>query len=203
MENAFVAVVLQLLQSAPAIILSATVAVLLWQNRDMLPAVLRRLEGVEAIGVRVSLASLRGATREKDGFDASAASQLRSVERRLRKEGHRLSGVKILWIDDRPSNNYYESQILIALGAKVAFAASTKEVERLLFERQRRFDLIISDWERPEAVDAGPTLLRILRNRGDQTPFLFYTRRRNGVPEGAQGLATHPSRLIELLLKYV
>lgn len=203
MDSSVTAVVLQLLQSAPGIILSATIAAVLWYTRAMLAILLRRVEGFEGFGVRVSLAALRDAAEEKDESRSLGANDTRNLERASKIEGHRLRGARILWVDDRPSNNSYESEALLALGAKVVFAASTKEAEQLFFERQRRFDLIISDWSRPEAVDAGPTLLRLLRERGNRTPFLFHAGVERPVPEGAQGLATYPGQLMELILRAV
>lgn len=203
MDGSVTAVVLQFLQSAPGIILSATIAAVLWQSRDVLSILLRRVEGFEGFGVRISLAALRDAAKEKGQSRMLEANDRRELERELRIGGHRLRGTRVLWVDDRPSNNYYEAEALLALGAKVMFAASTQEVEHLLFERQGRFDLIISDWSRPESADAGPMLLRSIRERGNETPFLFYAGIDRPLPEGAQGLATHPAQLIELVLRNV
>jgi PleD family two-component response regulator len=43
-----------------------------------------------------------------------------------------LEGKRILWVDDKPENNTYESNLLARLGAKIEFSVSTKEAIQAL-----------------------------------------------------------------------
>jgi CheY-like chemotaxis protein len=88
-----------------------------------------------------------------------------------------LTGRSILWVDDRPSGNVYESNLLKELGARVVSALSTNEaLERL---ERASFDLIISDVHRIEDGEEKPTagydLLERLKRRLPKIPVVFYT----------------------------
>lgn len=85
----------------------------------------------------------------------------------------KLEGRKILWADDRPSNNSSARQAFEALGIKFDFALDTDEAIRLL--AQQHFDLVISDMGRPPDSQAGYTLLDRLRSTGNSIPFVIYS----------------------------
>jgi len=88
-----------------------------------------------------------------------------------------LSGSSILWVDDKPMNNVYETSILKRLGASIIFARSTEEA--LKFLNQDTYDLIISDIlrveEGTENHDAGYELLDELHHQKMSIPLVFYT----------------------------
>jgi CheY-like chemotaxis protein len=114
----------------------------------------------------------------------------------------RLQGRLVLWVDDRPDNNYYERQALEALGVRFVLSTSTDDALRQI--RDQRFDLIISDMGRPPDSQAGYTLLDNLRRQGNSTPFIIYAGSRS--PEhqaearrrGAQGCTNSPNELISI-----
>lgn len=116
-----------------------------------------------------------------------------------------LQGARVLWVDDRPSNNYFEMQALEALGIQIDLSTSTEEALEKI--RQRHYDLIISDMGRPPDSRAGYTLLDELRGTGDKTPFVIYASSRD--PEhvrearqhGAIGCTNSPQELITLVTK--
>lgn len=88
-----------------------------------------------------------------------------------------LAAKSILWVDDRPTNVAYETNVLKILGARVIGALSTREALELV--RDKKYDLIISDLHRDEDGEDVPTagrrLITALRSKGDKTPVIFYT----------------------------
>lgn len=88
-----------------------------------------------------------------------------------------LVGRSILWVDDNPMNNVYESSVLKRLGASIMFARSTDEA--LAFLSRDKFDLIISDVHRDENgrsdANAGYELLEKIERSNRKLPFIFYT----------------------------
>lgn len=84
----------------------------------------------------------------------------------------RASESTALWVDDRPDNNIFERQSLQALGVSFVLATSTEEaLDRLA---RQKFDVIISDMNRPPDPRAGYTLLDKIRASGNETPFVLY-----------------------------
>lgn len=119
----------------------------------------------------------------------------------------RLQESFVLWVDDSPLNNRYEVQALEALGIRVELSESTEDaLERA---QQRHFDLVISDMGRPGDARAGYTLLEMLRNSNDLTPFLIYSgsRRPEHVQEarkrGAIGCTNSPQELVLMATKAI
>jgi PleD family two-component response regulator len=68
-----------------------------------------------------------------------------------------VAAVKVLWVDDNPSNNYYERSALKALG--IQFTLSTSTEDALAKVGSNKYDAIISDMSRPPDRRAGYTLL--------------------------------------------
>lgn len=89
---------------------------------------------------------------------------------------------RILWVDDRPSNNTYQVAQLQALGVDVEPATSTREGLNALLRAGVSFDAVISDLGRDEPggfnPDAGLDLIRQVRERGLQTPIFIYGTKR-------------------------
>lgn len=93
-----------------------------------------------------------------------------------------VSGVKpkvqsILWVDDNPKNNSFHVQRLNELGIKVILSLSTTDALTKL--ESGVFDRIISDISREEGNQfneiAGIDLLKNVRSRGINTPFLIFS----------------------------
>lgn len=111
---------------------------------------------------------------------------------------------RILWVDDRPSNNQYERLAFEAMGVRVTLAQTTGEgLERL---QQDRYGAIISDMERREGPREGYVLLDRLREQGNRTPLFFYTssnapdHKRQTREHGGQGLTNNPEELFEMVI---
>ena len=111
--------------------------------------------------------------------------------------------VRILWVDDHPSNNRSERAALEKLGIVVEPALSTDAALTML--AGSRFDLVISDMGRPEGNEAGYDLLKAMRDRGDETRLIFYTSSRRAdhfdeaVSRGALGCTDAPRELLQMV----
>jgi CheY-like chemotaxis protein len=120
-----------------------------------------------------------------------------------------LSGRSLLWVDDQPKNNIYESGLFRQAGMKVATATSTEEAKRQL--GSSRFDLVISDVYRKEGLlgnrSAGYELLQWMRRTNHVMPFIFYTSDVNRIDTEraaeALGCADDSATLIEMVMRAV
>jgi CheY-like chemotaxis protein len=141
-----------------------------------------------------SEASLRNAKAAAAAVATAATSQA------IRRAGRSTT----LWVNDRPQCIIYERQGLEALGMSTVVSTSTEDaVEKV---KLQKFDVIISDMRRPPDDRAGYTLLKSLRSRGDDTPFIIYPGSR--APEhqeearrrGAVGTTDRPDELVQMVL---
>jgi CheY-like chemotaxis protein len=104
----------------------------------------------------------------KSLYAADYAANLLRRHDRFAKEARRL-----LWVDDRPLNNTFEMRALEGLGFSIDIAVSTDEALHDI--TKTRYDVIISDMSRPGDHEAGKTLLRRLREIGNETPVIIYS----------------------------
>ncbi|OUM41051.1 response regulator [Arthrobacter sedimenti] len=113
----------------------------------------------------------------------------------------------LLWVDDQPNNNRYEAEALQALGLDIHIALSTDEALTLL--RNNVYSLIISDMSRPGDTRAGYTLLKEIREKIGNVPYVIYAG--SNAPEhvrearlaGAAGSTNRPDELFDLILKTI
>lgn len=122
---------------------------------------------------------------------------------------------RILWVDDRPGNNYMETAALTKLQIEVVPVIDTKAAVARLESDPEPFNLVLSDWMRPElhldTLSAGIHLLRQLRKRQLTLPVIFYhgaadeperaARREQALSEGAFGEAVMPDELLGLVTR--
>jgi len=120
---------------------------------------------------------------------------------------------RVLWVDDKPEGNRHEAGALAKLQIEVVTARSTEEALARLDADAEGFDLILSDWDRPEALEgmasAGLKLLHALASRPQRPPVAFYhgafdaalrSRRREALLQaGAVGEAVTPGELLALV----
>ena len=120
-----------------------------------------------------------------------------------------LSGRRLLWVDDRPNDNLYESGLFRHAGMAVTTAISSAEAKRQL--KSGRFDLVISDIHRREGnrnrPSAGYELLQWMRRNNHVMPLIFYTGIAKGVDKKrskeALGWTDNPATLVELVMRAV
>lgn len=84
-----------------------------------------------------------------------------------------LRGAQILWVDDHPSNNLNERQILRAYGVFIDLARSSEEALAMLEET--RYDQIVSDMGRQGIKDEGLRFLEETQHSKHMRPLIFYT----------------------------
>lgn len=121
----------------------------------------------------------------------------------LRSDALPLQNIRILWVDDRPSNNKYEREMMENLGASFALSTDTSDALRALASWQ--FDLVLSDMGRPSSATAGYELLSALRAQKNKVPFVIYAGsnssalKAEAARRGAQGSTNDPRELLELV----
>jgi CheY-like chemotaxis protein len=120
---------------------------------------------------------------------------------------------RVLWVDDKPDANRHEVAALAKLQIEVVGAHSTDDALARLDADEEGFDLVLSDWSRPEALDGAPSaglkLLRALASRPRRLPVIVYhgefdaarraTRRDMLLRAGAFGEAVSPGELLALV----
>lgn len=112
----------------------------------------------------------------------------------------------MLWVDDQPSNNRYETSAIEGVGLLVDLSTSTDDARRRLGQRGR-YDVVLSDMSLADDPRAGYTLLDWLRVRNDDTPFIIYSSSDSAdhfdeaVAHGAVGSTAVPHDLIDMILR--
>jgi CheY-like chemotaxis protein len=106
---------------------------------------------------------------------------------------------RLLWVDDDPDNNLYETVALEQLGRFVTKATSTEAALRYLDEL--KFALIITDLGRDHDRRAGEELIRRVRAQGQSLPIVVYTmdaaqKRADLLALGADAVVDLPHELI-------
>jgi CheY-like chemotaxis protein len=107
---------------------------------------------------------------------------------------------RILWVDDEPDNNIYETLALEELGKFVTKATSTEAARTYLGRMD--FAAIITDLGRRDDRDAGLKFIREVRASGSRTPIIVYTADASGVPSevrqaGPDAIVDLPNVLID------
>lgn len=122
---------------------------------------------------------------------------------------------RVLWVDDRPSNNLREAAALAKLQIEVVQVTDTEAALDRIAKDPETFDLVLSDWGRPERLEGAPSagirLLRALREYHFAMPIVFYhgtfdARQRRALhvlalAEGALGEAVMPDELLVLVAR--
>lgn len=159
----------------------------------------RQQEAAVALGAAVANRALDDATETiSDPRDVAESLPSPRTQRRL-------LGSRILWVDDRPSNNRFERQVLEALGIQIALSTSTEDALEKI--QRQSYDLIISDMGRPPDNRAGYTLLDKLRSTGNKTPFVIYASSRapehvrEALQHGATECTNSPQELVEIVTR--
>lgn len=106
---------------------------------------------------------------------------------------------RVLWVDDEPDNNLYETIALEKLGKFVTKATSTEAA--LDYLDRMDFTILITDLGRHGDRDAGLHLIHQLRANGQRLPIVVYTGDARPVREmltsaGADAVVDLPGPLI-------
>lgn len=109
-----------------------------------------------------------------------------------------ISGTRVLWIDDVPTNNSNEIRLLNRLGVSIDLATNDTEAQRML--AQSVYDFVISDMKRGTDAEAGMNFLPQVTRAMLEPPLIFYVGQDRDVPRGAFGLTTRPDALLHLIM---
>jgi len=157
-----------------------------------------------------AVASLAVAKQTKDQSpidNIEIADVVRSVERAVDLVQEGTGNPRVLWVDDRPSNNTYVRQALESVGVQFVLSETTKDALDILSKQS--FGAIISDMGRREGPREGYVLLDALRARGDETPLFFYAssnapeHKRETREHGGQGCTNDGQELFEMVTRVV
>lgn len=122
------------------------------------------------------------------------------VWRRITRAAKEIGGMRILWVDDNPENNYAESRILRKFKVKIKQVRNTQDAIDHL--NRRDFDVIISDMKRGENTAAGLELRDFVGSITD-IPFIIYTgdsQETRERPARLFGITNRPDELIHLII---
>jgi CheY-like chemotaxis protein len=191
-------------------------AVLLWLARGKLAQFVGQLglQKVSAFGVDLQFAERQAtAAYVKQGLGPPSQDDKASIRDAVRFLAPLAAQTRILWVDNNPGGNTLERSTFLSWEVDVQAARTTDEGLRELADPAQRFDLVISDWRRPndsEAAPAGLQLLKRMRDSGRQQPVIFYhgpvpteelvSRRRDASGAGAVGTTGSPGELLRWTL---
>lgn len=131
----------------------------------------------------------------------SLLAGLPTVHRRAGVVQPLIRGRRVLWVDDQPSNNFYERMALAEMGLSVDVGLSSDEGLRAAAYLPP--DVIVSDMERNGHPDAGMEFLHAVRAHGIHSPVIFYigeVDEARGVPVGAFAITDRPDEVLHLIL---
>jgi CheY-like chemotaxis protein len=160
---------------------------------------LRHASKVEILGLKMEKGEfdqrLQAAGRAL-GTTSNQPSWTEVPFRKLNLAAPLLKGMRVLWVDDHPENNFFLRRILIDLDVQVVVALSNQEaIDKI---RRNDFDIVISDFGRdPPLNETGGDLAKQLISIGYHAPLLFYTAQPNNVPKDLRYvLATNDPALL-------
>jgi CheY-like chemotaxis protein len=157
----------------------------------------RRVEGQDGMPLRLPEAIAKTLQLLALISPSQEATALRSATAAKR------TGGSVLWVDENPSNNFYERRTLEGAGITITLSTSTDDALGKLV--RNRFDVIISDMSRPPDNLAGFTLLEEVRKLGKVVPFVLYTSSRQpkqvaeAKQRGAFGQTNSPNELFTMV----
>ena len=145
-----------------------------------------------------AIEAVRKAAEQKGGTDATPGAQAidRTTVARL---------ARVLWVDDNPDYNLYETVALERLGLFVTKATSTEAGE--FFLREVPISIVVTDVVRGKDQEAGKTLLAMVKSSHPELPVIFYTtgaemKRAALVAAGAAAVVDVPGDLIAAVVQH-
>ena len=144
-----------------------------------------------------------------DAVASAATARGQSPKEAAGEVRSRLAGIeqlrlrRVLWVDDHPDNNIYESLALMRLGFVITAATSNDAARRFMSEAE--FDLVITDLGRDDTKDDGASLITELHEKAPTLPVIVYAtradERRNGlIAQGASAVEDRPAALVTAVL---
>lgn len=218
------AIVLKLMELGPGLLLTVTVIIALWLNRNRLGAILDRVSGFKAMGVEVQMDAVKSLSKAVSSLSddlrvkTTVSGEVKKIrvteddERRvIKRADHAIDALKnrsVIWVDDSPQNNVYEVHLLELLGLKVIQVTSNTDAISMLKDSGQRTHVVISDIHRPVGEPSGIDLLESFATHSVDIPLIYYITKvdeRKPWPASSNGtkafgLTNRPDELLHLLL---
>lgn len=191
-------------------------AVLLWLARGKFAQFVGQVgvEKISAFGVDLQFAERQAtAAYAKQGLGPPSQADKASIRDAVRFLAPLAAQSRILWVDNHPGGNTLERSTFLSWEVDVQAARTTDEGLRELKDPAQHFDLVISDWRRPNDSEDAPAGLQLLKRMRDlrlQQPVIFYhgpvptaelvSRRRDASEAGAVGATGSPGELVRWTL---
>ncbi|WP_158104593.1 response regulator [Amycolatopsis kentuckyensis] len=155
------------------LILVPGVITLLWRGqRGTTPSTLK-LTLLDIFSMDLSLSPSNTAKAEEAALEATKDKGKEGVRPDLTSIGTESVLARVLWVDDVPDNNVYETLALERLGKLVTTATST-ETARIYLERME-FAVVITDLTRSGDPRAGADFIHEMKAAGNPLPVIVYT----------------------------
>ena len=122
------------------------------------------------------------------------------ITNRINRLKNRISGRKILWVDDHPE--FIEIELSLLKQINVDYVTVTNTADALKKLSKQNFDVVISDIDRDSNSRAGLDMLSEFKKSNITTPVIFYVGniQKTGTPAGAFGITNEPDKLLHLFI---
>lgn len=155
------------------VLLVAGVLVLLWRGQKGTRPSTLKVSLSDLFTMDLSLSPQNTAQAEEDVRKAGKTKDPQDSRGTLTEPGATSALARVLWIDDRPDNNVYETLALQRLGKLVTVATSSTAAR--IYLRGMDFAAVVTDLERYGDPEAGVRFIQELRTEGNRIPILVYT----------------------------
>ena len=179
-----------------AVVVTVLVVILVVRNWDGLAHLLGRASRLKVGMLELELATKSLQTSAERRVEVAVSERLRDRAERLRPA---VTGMRVLWVDDKPLGNRAERAFLRAAGAEVLNVVSTQEAVTALGRDD--WDVVITNVRRGDDATAGLDLARSAAEQGTGVPFVGYVMNLEpGVPAGFVAMTNRPEELIGAVL---
>ncbi|EOD69298.1 response regulator [Amycolatopsis vancoresmycina] len=156
-----------------ALVLVSGLIALLWRGQGGPTASTVKLSLSNIFTMDLSLSPANTAKAEEAALEATKVKGQGAVRPDLTSIGSTTALARVLWVDDIPENNIFETLALERLGKLVTVATST-EMARIYLSRLE-FAVVITDLHRDGDPRAGADFIHETRAAGNDIPLLVYT----------------------------
>ena len=99
-----------------------------------------------------------------------------------------LRGMRVLWVDDQPENNWALRRLPTGYGSTIEIAKSTAEATDKALRGD--FDVVISDYGRGETSETGAMFAEWIERTQYDVPVLFYSYLAASIPNDVRAALT-------------
>jgi CheY-like chemotaxis protein len=177
----------------------ATGGVLMWRAQSRGDNVAANFSIADMFSVQLQLTTKETVEAEEAVHTADSVRGFHKSDDRTLVESMNTVLARILWVDDYPDNNLYETVALQKLGKLITATTDTRAA--LAYLDNMDFDLVITDIGRQDRPRAGIELIDTLRDQGFDKPIVVYTQnaefwRDKALSAGADAVLDTPGELV-------